>query len=369
MHKRTKYLNDVQAEYLSILQAHADILNSDQIGTKNFCNFLDELSLFWLPKIPAINEAVSFISKANRVRILSGVMYLEHNKHEHFYFKAFGDYHIVIDPMLKLEPFARGSMSKNLSEEVGRIAKTALKDTLFAVENFGSAIYYLPIHSMASYQRKDHISEVNSLVWMIISNLFRKNFKEFDDFLEHFTTLEQIESSIPQNMLPYLIFTENERKTDSLSKKLELYHSLLTDLNDTIRVEDSAELFIRALHSQLMQLTDIILTASTFDSGFLIRRYGIFSWMIVLQELFSAHEEYGKMLREAVCFYIFRHVIPKESFDNFDFHEYSARIKSFQLDRKLIDYSDEILRKRELQSFSQIDQKAKSLYSEFANTR
>jgi len=219
MQNRINYLNSVQAGYLSILQTHADILNSDQIGTLDFCNILDELSHFWLPKIPALNEAVSHISKVSRVRILSGVMYLGHKQHEHFYLKIFGDFHIVIDPMLKLELFARGSMSKNLAEEVARITKNALKDTLFAIENFDSSIYYLPIHSMANYQHKDHISEVNSLVWMIISNMFRKDFSDFDVFLEHFATLEQIESSLPHNMLPYLMFTENENRADSLSKK------------------------------------------------------------------------------------------------------------------------------------------------------
>jgi len=146
---------------------------------------------------------------------------------------------------------------------------------------------------------------------------------------------------------------------------MELYHSVLSDLHDTIRVEDSAELFIRALHSQLMQLTDIILTSSTFDSGCLIRSHLTFNWMIVLQELFSAHEEYGKMLRESVCFYIFRHVIPNGSFNNTNFREYSEKINEFQLDRRLIEYSDEILRNHELKSFSRIDQKVKSLFNEF----
>ena len=366
MQNRINYLNSVQSGYLSILQAHADILNSDKIGTIDFCHFLDELSHFWLPKIPALNEAVSYISKDSHVRILSGVMYLDHKKYEHFYLKAFGEYHIVIDPMLKLELFVRGSMSKNLAQEVARITKNALNDTLIAIEKCGPSIYYLPIHSMVNYQHKDHVSEVNSLVWMIISNMFRKDFPDFDAFLDHFGSLEQIESSLPQNMLPYLIFTEKEKRNDSLSKKMELYHSILTDLHDGIRYEDSAELFIRALHSQLMQLTDIILTASTLDSGFLIRSYVTFNWMIVLQELFSAHEEYGEMLREAVCFYIFRHVIPKESFNSLNFHEYSAKINEFQLDRKLVEYSDEILRNRELKSFSRIDQKAKSLFDEFS---
>ncbi len=100
---------------------------------------------------------------------------------EHFYFKAFGDYHILHDPFLKMEDTIR--YNDELNEKTMRYLFDIHEDTLRILEDYNEEFYILPIERIAWINSNDDRHEIiNKIFWQIISSLFSKKINNKEEF-------------------------------------------------------------------------------------------------------------------------------------------------------------------------------------------
>lgn len=341
MTSRIEWLKQLQADYHELLKKYENLLVVDELDTAICCDLIDEVSSFWLTNMPGIIECLEKISKTNKIVILSGAMYLDVKYSEEFYLKLFGDIQIVIDPILKLEVFIRRNPDNILSTNLAQMTKRSFRDTIEALATLDCEFLFLPIQNLVCYKNKTHLSEIDSLVWLIISNMFSGEYESKEAFIESFDSLKAIEQRLPSDILQYMMFSDDDNRDDDLNAKMDKYSLRIQSINDHLFVSNKVELFILALYSQLMQIADIIVTSSAIDSLFAVRTRATFSWLLLLKDLFSTHDEYAKMIDYAIHFSRFRMSISREKFTPFEFRRFSYTAKLFKLGDRLLQYHSE----------------------------
>jgi len=96
-----------QEEYFEIALQYRDIVEKDDLSIEQIAMILDEIKCFWLEHLKIIEFELEELTEKNSCFLLSGAIYLNVSNYEHYYFKSFGDYHLLSDPFLKMEHFFR----------------------------------------------------------------------------------------------------------------------------------------------------------------------------------------------------------------------------------------------------------------------
>ncbi len=96
-----------QEDYLNILQNYKNIFSKELLNLRELSQFLDELRCFWLERLEIIEIELERLVLTNSCFLLCGAIILDIEGYEHFYFKSFGDKHILFDPLLKIEHLTR----------------------------------------------------------------------------------------------------------------------------------------------------------------------------------------------------------------------------------------------------------------------
>jgi len=358
-------MRKIQAEYSALLHENAHIFHGGQIETITFCRFLDQLSRFWLGKLEMMDYWLKKQSSSGGVVILSGAMYLAVDGNEHFYFKCFGKTHIIHDPFQKLEIFARTNPDRYLTAETGRIAKKAFYDTLYVLDSLNCEVIVLPVDMLVSYRNENLVKESESLVWSIVSNLFKMDLNSNQQFVDSFKTIAEIEKAIPANLQKNIIFSDQGPQKGTLREKVLSYQQYSQELGEAFNGIPESEVFILGLYSQLMQVTHIMLTGAVLEAGIPIRFEVTMHWLLFLKQLFSTHEEYGVLIKDSILFYLFRTSIPEHVFQGVDFHKYCVCIRSFPFESKIRELTMPLIDAGQKGCFSEVDRIINVVFNEF----
>lgn len=352
-------------EYLDFISSHDHIYSSGYYNTREFSIFIDEISKFWLERLPNIDNQLRQTNADSQIMLLSGVIYLGTKTKEHFYLKSFGDYHIFPDPLMKVEPFIRGTSTPKLSPHISKLVTDAIYDTKYALEQFGDVISVLPIRLLAQYRVEKFDTHISDFVWVIISSIFKSDFSSNEEFTNHFESLAAIERAIPSHLRPHFIFSENDTRADSLETKMNNYSQYLDDLSPIPNSPNGPDLFVIALRSQLSQIIEIILSTSSLDAWFLVRAHNTFGWLIVLKAALSANEEYANMIDQAITFYLFRYAIKSSDFEGLSLAKYSRVIRSSGISKQIFESAKLILSQNDNNPFRKISDDIKVSFESF----
>lgn len=100
-------IQKAQNEYLGLLLGYEEFVSGDDLSLMKICELLDEIKCFWLERLKIIEFELDELTDNKMCFALFGAIFLNVSEYEHYYFKSFGDTHIIPDPFLKMETFFR----------------------------------------------------------------------------------------------------------------------------------------------------------------------------------------------------------------------------------------------------------------------
>jgi hypothetical protein len=170
-------INKSQKDYLAMILQFKKDVDEDNLSVNKLASFMDDIKCFWLGRLKIIECELNELTEDNIGFLLSGAIYLNISKYDHYYFKSFGDFHLLNDPLLKMEPFIRVPNEKHNIEEVVAYFKRVYFDVVNILTKYESHFYILPISEIAIENQKMHQEMLDKFALKFLSSAFNTDFK------------------------------------------------------------------------------------------------------------------------------------------------------------------------------------------------
>ena len=296
---------------------------------------IDEIKIFWLKKIEILNYELDTLANSNQCFLLSGAVFLNIKENEHYYFKTLGEYHIISDPLLKLDPLFKMSENKiDINETIGYFQK-AYNDTIMLLEKYQSEFLILPIRDVFWENKDEQLELLDTFFWKFISGIFSKEFGNFDEFNKEYETYEEIENGIIESVFENLIYTDSYDSELNLKERVERYLKIENNMSKLTDQMTETEIFLTITKSFISQIMDILLTSVSNDLIPYIRSEVTFRYLALIMYTFIKDEKLREMIEKTIIFYILHETIEKNKFSNVDFNFYSSKSKEYKLLQKI----------------------------------
>ena len=146
-------IRKAQDRYFELLLEHRKTLSDSDFSAKTFTIMLDDLKYFWLERLEILEFELDELAADYSCFLLSGAIYLNISNNEHYYFKSLGDFHLLSDPLLKVEPYFRYPEGSINYEDYKDYFKNVYNDLLKILENFKNYFFILPISEISNRKR------------------------------------------------------------------------------------------------------------------------------------------------------------------------------------------------------------------------
>ena len=330
-----KAIKESQRDYLKLIQKYSSLFSHEKSSRINILYYLDEINIFWLKRLEIIEHELDNLVQENQCFILSGAVYLNTKEKEHYYFKTFGDYHILYDPFLKMEKVVR--YNDELHDKTFRYLCNIYEDTIRILSDLNEEFFIIPINEIAWVSNNDDKDEIiNNYFWKFISSIFSKEIKSEEEFNANYSDFYSIEKDLDQHILKNLIFTDSYDSSINLKERVERYSVETGHIIDLAKDKEEPEIFIKLVYIHIAQILDILLTASKVGLIPFIRYEVPFRYLCLLMGSFVGKQDIMDVIEKTMLFYLFYKSISVENFNNVSFELYCNTIRSVKFLDKVL---------------------------------
>lgn len=346
MTKKT-ILEKVHDDYLQLLLKHHSIVTDEKVTVMNIAQVLDEIEIFWLKRLEIINYELSRLTAIKQCFVLSGAIYLNTSENEHYYFKTLGDYHVLNEPLMKLEGFVRSGENNVDQGNVISFFRKTYNDVVDTLTQYPYCFYVLPLGLLVQKKDDDHHDFLKSFYWRFISSISRQKIEGPEKFCAIYSSYEDIENGLNEFVLKHLIFVDHEDIKLSLRDRILRYLDSQSDFLTITKNMTETEIFLFVTSTQIMQVIDIVYTSLATGLVPFIRFNVTFSNLALMMNVFETESKLKSVLEKTIIFYILYKTVKKEMIEQIKFDDYCRRLKRANLlDGILIE-----IKKRQLDVF------------------
>lgn len=337
MSKKITYLIDIQKDYFNLLNSKRDIIFFDNLSLIEISKIVEEVDIFWRKNRDKFLFDLDYFSDKETL-FLAGSMYLDFEDNKHYYFKTFGQEHIVNEPILKFKDLLNNNMQDAF--DIISIFKRSFNNTLKLLESYNSYFYILPLDYIISVYHEELIKSRNKIFYQLVSSIFEEvEISSPNSFSNKFNSIEEIENILIEKNIDLFEF-EKEDKNLSLKEKLDKYENRIPISFDNYMMK-----FICLLYNYWNQIIHIFITF--LELGF-IPYFSFKEAFINFPTLFLSlylEDDANEILNKIILFYTFNLSIDVNDFIGLNFEEYVNLVKNEDFQEKLIDNADELFSK------------------------
>jgi hypothetical protein len=313
-----------QLEYYELIAQFTSSHNIDELTARQIALFMDEVKYFWMKRLDIIDVELESLTEHNICFLLSGAIYLNVSENEHFYFKSLGDFHLLHDPLLKIEHFFRIPVGSINTGEYVNLFRRVLTDTIKVLENYQFKFFILPIQLLTIESEERHHELLGEFFMSFISSIFRKKYENQDSFCKDFNTFEDIENQLEPYVCDRIVFNSFRENGTSLRKKIEVYNASKPGYTQFLVGQPESKVFLVTLYSHIAQISDILLMCLMLRLYPYIRYEVTFSYLLLIMYTFIEDEKLRDMIEKTIVFYIFRKEMDG-AFEHLESFEYYCR--------------------------------------------
>lgn len=322
-----KNITQAQEDYFKLIVHYKNIIDDGELNFKKVAMLIDDVKCFWLERLNIIEFEIEELTDDNICFLLSGAIYLDVSNYEHYYFKSFGDYHLLFDPFLKMECFFRIDENQIDTKETMDYFIKVYYDTINILTNYRNIFYILPIREIAIEDNEKHQEMLNKIFLNIISSSFSTDFKTKEEFCNKFQSFEEIEDDMISNIKNYFVFSDHDSPELPLRTKIENYSETQMSFSALINEKSEPQIFLISVYSWISQIIDILLICISLRLNPYIRFNITFHYLILIMHNFTEDKNLKEMIEKTIIFYIFTISINNERFKIVEFTEYCDQIK------------------------------------------
>ncbi|PUU87885.1 MAG: hypothetical protein CI948_2472, partial [Halanaerobium sp.] len=228
-------------------------------------------------------------------------------------------YHIISDPLLKLDPLFKMSGNKiDINETIDYFQK-AYNDTIMLLEKYQSEFLILPIRDVFWENKNEQLELLDTFFWKFISGIFSKEFGDFDEFNKEYETYEEIENGIIESVFENLIYTDSYDSELNLKERIGRYLKNENNMSKLTGQMTETEIFLTITKSLISQIMDILVTCVSNNLIPYIRYEVTFRYLALIMYTFIEDEKLREMLEKTIIFYILHETTEKNEFNNIYF--------------------------------------------------
>lgn len=323
-------LLDIQKEYYEILKNNESNLNANEFSIDSITYLIDEIKLLWLKYKNLIDKELERLVEINNCYFLAGAYYLDVKDNQHYFFKSFGEIHIINEPLIKLDAMIRVAHENNMSQEKNiDYFKSGYFDTLDVLNKYFDKFIFLPLNLLLDDLQDDFHENFNKFFFNILSEMFNNNFSNGKDFFSAYDTYEDIERDITTK-LSFFLYSDKNDLNLSLREIIKKYEGHFPSINNPSESEE----FFYFLFSKLLQPYNILWSCQVLNLSPYIR-YNVAYYSFSSIEPFFDDEIFKSFFNKARLTFLFGYCIENKIFDGIDFDEYVDVLDDFNLEENI----------------------------------
>lgn len=323
-------IQKAQDEYYELLLGYQQTLSDSESAPRSINMMLDNIKFFWLEKLDIIEYELEELTSTHTCLLLSGAIYLNIADEEHYYFKSLGDFHLISEPLLKMEVFFRHPEDSMNFEEQIKYFRNAYNDVIEILKEYRNYFFILPIDEIVNKGIKNRFELLETFFLRFMSTVFQKDFDDEESFYDIYETYEEIESGIGENGLKYMVFRDLYDTELSLRERIER-HCKTPFASEIVKDRTEAQIFWTILFSQVSQIIDTLLTGSYLGVIPYIRYNITFNYLLLLMDTFTEDKDIKSMIQKTIVCHIFHISVDKERFEGLDFEKYAKLLENKSL--------------------------------------
>lgn len=331
------YLHDIQNEYYNILKSKRKIVFSNDLNLVEITMIVEEIDIFWRKNKDKILFDLDYFNNKETL-FLAGSMYLDINNNCHYYFKTFGDEHIINEPILKFQNITNKKV--NNAFDIISIFKRSFKNTLKLLEKLSSYFHILPIDYIIS-EYNDELTEIEiKIFYQLLSSLLNCDEKLSQDlFFKKFNSIEEVENILKNKKIDLFTFNEGDDKL-TLKERLSKYETQIP-----FKIDDYLMKFLYLLHNSWNQIIRIYLVFIELDFiPYISFKNTFFNFQTLFSSLYK-EENANEIINKIIVFYTFNICIDKNSFNGINFKAYVNLVNEYNFQEKLMKNNEENISK------------------------
>jgi hypothetical protein len=271
------------------------------------------------------------LSESKICFVLSGAIYLNVSEQEHYYFKTFGDCHLIADPFLKMNVFFR-IPEENINHSFTiNYFKKAYFDTLEVLTAYKGYFYILPVHELSVEDPKKHFELLDGFFWAFISSICKSKFHSNAEFCNKYSNYEEIENDLTALARQHLIFSDISDSKLSLRERMKLVRIDQDNISSTIFDRSEAQSFLVSVFSYVAQVADILYMCLVLRINPYIRFNVTFNYLTLVMYTFIDDISLRELIEKALICYLFRRTVEEERFVAIGFPQYCKRLEEKSL--------------------------------------
>ena len=330
MSKNLTYLIDIQKEYFNLLNSKRDIVSSDDLSLIEISKIVEEIDIFWRRNRDKFLFDMDYFTDKETL-FLAGSMYLDIEDNKHYYFKTFGQEHIVNEPMLKFRHILNNVVQDSF--DIISIFKRSYKNTLKLLEDYSSYFFILPLDYIISVYNEDLIKLQNKIFYQLLASILDCDvISSPDSFIEKFNSIEEIENILIEKKIDLFEF-EKWDESLSLKEKLDKYENRIPAV-----IDNYLEKFLCLLYNFWYQIIHISITFLELDFvPYISFKEAFLNFHALFLSLYL-EDDAKEILNKIIMFYTFNMCIDKNVFQ-----VYVKLVNEYDFQRKLMENKDEII--------------------------
>lgn len=319
-------INDFLLTKIKELQNdYGDFLRNALINfeKEDFYPTLDEINLFWYSNREIVKLILNNISNEHECYTFTGASFLDIDDNEHFPFVAFGEIHIVDDPLHKFIQAPQNIKDEGYKAKLKEQIVSTIKDNIQIIERYSDTILIFPVTLLTDIG--------SDIIMNATEQAFFSMFKDItltkERYLSELISIEDVIDALDEDVLNTIIFSENDDLTINLGKR---FRDFLTESNPFGNQLNEAVIFLSIISGFFAQAFNILLTCAQYNMIPYIRYKVIYKYTALLGSNFAGNEEMDRILFKMSCAHLLYRNFDKEDFAKISFDDYLTRIRSMR---------------------------------------
>jgi len=309
-------IKELQNEYIDFLR---NALNNFE--KEDFYPTLDEINLFWYSNREIVKLILNNISNEHECYTFTGASFLDIEDNEHFPFVAFGEIHIVDDPLHKFIETSQNIKDADYKARLKEQIVNAIRDNIRIIEEYSDAILIFPVTLLTDIG-SDIIMNATEQAFL---SMFKDVTMTKERYLTEFNNIEDVINSLDENALNKIIFDEYDDLTIKLDKR---FRDFLTETNPFGNQLNEAVIFFSIISGFFAQAFNILLTCAQYNMIPYIRYNVTYRYTVLLGGNLTGNEGMDRILFKMSCAHLLYRNFDKGLIVNINFDDYLKRIRS-----------------------------------------
>ena len=309
-------IKEIQNDYGVFLR---NTLNN--FDNEDFYPTLDEINLFWYSNREIVKLILNNISNERECYTFTGASFLDIDDNEHFPFVAFGEIHIVDDPLHKYIQAPQNIKDEGYKAKLKEQIVCTIKDNIQIIERYSDAIAIFPVTLLTDIS-SDIIMEATEQAFF---SMFKDKTLTKDRYFSELISIEDVIDALDEDVMNTIIFSGNDDLTINLGTR---FKDFLTETNPFGNHLNESVIFFAIISGFFAQAFNILLTCAKYNMIPYIRYKVIYKYTALLGSNFAGNDEMDRILFKMSCAHLLYRNFDKGNAAKISFEEYLVRIRS-----------------------------------------